>query len=86
MSSAVAEKPEMLVDILEEKRKQNDLIWIIKPFQPSRVCHNDSSPANPLIFRYKVLTDQDLLSIMKKVRFSVNKTNEFITFFLNICG
>lgn len=59
----------ILKDILEERRHHSDVVWVSKPFSPKQAYVKTNNAPNPLLFRYKMLTDKSIHSLIREVIF-----------------
>ena len=60
-----------LKDVLEERRNHSDVAWVSKTFVPKQAYDNPSLVSNPILFRYKILTDETIHSLLRQVHLLV---------------
>lgn len=54
-------------DILAQRRRKNDVLWIAKSFHPKKAYSRHKYSSNPLACRYEVLIDEDIFVLLQKV-------------------
>ncbi|XP_065211576.1 dihydroxyacetone phosphate acyltransferase-like isoform X2 [Planococcus citri] len=66
-----------LKDVLEERRNRSDVAWVSKTFVPKPAYVNPSYVSDPILFRYKILTDENIHLLMRQVYPNESSSDEF---------